>query len=318
MYNLLRFYNQNRGKFWFIVIVIIFIFVIIQLFNFFAERQLEDETENTMSNNSTVTTNRYEEKSKSMVSGGSVDSAYQEEFTKLLDDFLSNCISGNYQQAYQLLSKECKEELYPTEKSFRINYCDGKFDTGKEYDFQSWISDKAIIYQIRIYNNILQSGNANTNYIEDYYTIIKEKDDYKINISGFVDKENYSNTQGSYENINVKVTSISDYMNYEIVEMKIENKSEKTIMLDSKENTDTVYIIDSNGNKNYALLNENEDDDLIISSNSSKEISVKFAKPYQSELSTRKICYSNMVLDYDIFTSSNEDYNNYGSIEIQL
>ena len=107
-------------------------------------------------------------------------------------------------------------------------------------------------------------------------------------------------------------------MNYEIVEMKIENKSEKTIMLDSKENTDTVYIIDSNGNKNYALLNENEDDDLIISSNSSKEISVKFAKPYQSELSTRKICYSNMVLDYDIFTSSNEDNNNYGSIEIQL
>lgn len=318
MYNLLRFYNQNKGKFWFIIIVIIFIFVIIQLFNFFAKRQLENETENIISNNSTLTTNRYEEKSKSMVSGGSVDSAYQEKFTNLLDDFLSNCVNGNYEKAYQLLSEECKEELYPTEKSFRINYCDGKFDTGKEYNFQSWISDKATIYQIRIYNNILQSGNANTNYIEDYYTIIKENDNYKINISGFVDKENYSNTQGSYENINVKITAISDYMDYEIVEMQIENKSEKSIMLDSKENTDTAYIIDSNGNRNYALLNENVDDDLIISANSSKEISVKFAKPYQSELSTRKICYSNIVLDYDIFTSSNEDYNNYGSIEIQL
>lgn len=317
MYNILRFYNQNRGKFWCIIIVIIFIFVIIQLFNFFAKKQLENESKNIISNNSTLTTNRYEEKSKSMVSGGSVDSAYQETFTKLLDDFLSNCISGNYEQAYQLLSKECKEELYPTGKSFRINYCEGKFDTGKEYDFQSWISDKATIYQIRIYNNILQSGNTNTNYIEDYYTIIKEDSDYKINISSFVDKKDYSNTQGSYENISAKVIAISDYMDYEIVKLKVENRSEKRIMLDSKKNTDSTYVIDSNENRNYALLNENIDDDLIVDANSSKEILVKFAKPYQRELSTRKICYSSVVLDYDIFIS-NEDYNNYGNIEIQL
>lgn len=317
MYKLLRFYNQNRRKFWFIIIVIIFIFVIIQLFDFFAENKLENETENIVNNSNSVMTNRYEEKSKSMVSGGSVDSTYQGRFTELLDDFLNNCISGNYGQAYQALSKECKEELYPTEKSFRINYCEGKFDTGKEYDFQSWISDKATIYQIKIYNNILQSGNANTNYIEDYYTIIKEDNDYKINISGFVDKKSYNSTQGSYENINVKVISISEYMNYEIIKMKIENKTENSIMLDSKESTDSTYVTDSRGNKNYALLNENIDDDLIVSANSSKEISIKFAKQYQSELTTRKVCFSNIVLDYNRFISD-KAYSNYGSIEIQL
>lgn len=315
MYRLIRFYNQNRGKFWFIIIVIIFIFVVIQLFNAFSEQQLQEQTRNVVENANNVS--KYEEKSESMVSGGKVSDMFQEEYGELLDSFLSNCISGNYEQAYQLLSKECKEELYPALKSFQVDYCDGKFNSEKEYDFQSWISDVATIYQVKIHDNILQSGNANMNYIEDYYTIVKENGENKISISGFVDKKYYNDVQGNYDNIIIKVKTISDYMNYEIIKMEVENNTDNPIMLDSKERTDGIYVVDSNGNKNYALLNENKDEDLIIEKNSKKEILIKFAKSYQSELFTRQICFSNVVLDYNSLLN-NETSINYGNIEIQL
>ena len=315
MYKLIRFYNQNRAKIWIVIIAIIFIFVIIQLFNYAAKQQLEEDAKKATENTNNI--NKYEEKSESMVSGGRVDDMFQEEYGQLLDNFLSNCISGNYEQAYQLLSKSCKEELYPTVKSFQSDYCDGKFDTGKEYDFQSWISDVAIIYQIKIYDNLLQSGNANINYIEDYYTIVEENNEDKINISGFVDKRNYNNLQESYEKIIVKVKTISDYMDYENIKLEVKNNSDKDIMLDSKNNTDTTYVVDSRGNDNYALLNENSNEELVVKANSSREITIKFAKPYQSELFTRKICFTNIVLDYNQILN-NEENINYGNIEIQF
>ena len=315
MYNIVRFYNQNRRKIWVTILIIIFIFVIIQLFNFGAKKQLDDRTENIISNANNVS--EYKEKSDSLVSGGSVPEIFQEEYGQLIDNFLSNCVSGNYEQAYQLLSEECKEELYPTVKSFSIDYCEGKFDSGKEYNFQSWISDVKTIYQVKIYDSILHSGNANMNYIEDYYTITKEEGETKLNISNFVDRKSYNDISEDYENINIKVENISDYMDFEVVQINIENNSDKKIMLDSKKDTDGVYVIDNKGNKNYALLNENKDEDLIIDGNSSKKISIKFAKTYQSRLYTNEICFSKIVLEYDMFTND-ESYSNYASIEIQL
>lgn len=313
MYKLISWYNQNRKKFWVVIIAIIFIIVIIQLLNFLSKIDLENETERiNQEANSNVKT--YDKQSESIISGGSVNENYQSQYGSLLDDFLSNCISGNYEVSYELLSQECKDELYPSLKSFEIDYCEEKFDNNKQYDFQSWISDKANIYQIRIYDNILQSGNANINYIEDYYTIVRENGENKINIAGFINGEDFRNKQGNYEGVNISINSLKTYMEYKVVEITVSNDTDKTIMLDSKTTMNDTYIVDNNENKTYALLNENLDEDLIISAHSRKNITIRFPESYQSELGTVKICFSRIVLDYDLL-QNNQDFD-YGSVEI--
>ena len=42
MYKLLRFYNQNRKKLWFIVAIIVFVLIIIQLLNNVAKQQNQE------------------------------------------------------------------------------------------------------------------------------------------------------------------------------------------------------------------------------------------------------------------------------------
>ena len=43
MYKLLRFYNQNRKKLWFIVAIVVFVLIIIQLLNNVAKQQNQEE-----------------------------------------------------------------------------------------------------------------------------------------------------------------------------------------------------------------------------------------------------------------------------------
>lgn len=314
----IRWYNQNRKKFWIFVIVTVFIFIIIRLLNFGAKIQLEEEKKEAEENKTkTSNTVSYDKQSKSIVSGGTVDQEYQDQFGKLINEFLGNCVIGNYEEAYQYLSKDCREELYPSKKMFIDQYCSEKFEGNKQYDFQSWTSKGNYIYLVKIYENMLSTGNANTNYIQDYYTIVKESGEYKLNISSFLGKQKYNKVQEK-NGIYIELKDTSVYMDYQLYDVKIKNITENRIMLDTRERTDQTYSVNSNGIKIEALLHENKEEDLIVDSGEEKTITIKFSNAYQYETSIDKVVFSSIVTNYEQYRNDEENYQDYEAIEIEI
>ena len=193
----IRYYNQNRKAIWLIIIVIIFVIVIIQLLNsFYADAKKEKN-----SNQEIISEEKkdIEKKSESMVQGGIGSYEKKEEYTKLIEQFLDYCCNNQPGEAYKLLTNDCKEKLYPTEKVFETEYYNQKFSQSKTYDFQLWSAvNKTYIYLVKIYDDMLSAGIvSNQKYIQDYYSVIQEDNVYRLSINSYIKNVNYQSEEES-------------------------------------------------------------------------------------------------------------------------
>ena len=122
MYNLIRFYNQNRKKIIKIILVIVFIIGLIQLLDFFSKRENKNEEVSNEINNTKYSNTVISD--KSAISGSSVSENKFKKDTDIINDFFNYCKNGNIESAYDLLTDECKEEMYTTIDEFKTMYYD--------------------------------------------------------------------------------------------------------------------------------------------------------------------------------------------------
>lgn len=294
MNKIIRFYNQSRQAFWGIIIVIVLIFAFIRILNSWArEKNRNPDTSKQLAQNEV-----YYQESQSLVSGGSVSEYNRDTYGSLITNFLNYCISGNTEKAYELLSDDCKRLLYPSLQRFENSYYIEKFDTPKTYKFQSWTSEKANIYLIKLYEDSLSTGNATLNeYIEDYYSVVKENGTAKLNINRYVKTEEI-NKSNKNNNIDIKVDSIDYYMDYCICNITVENTALDDIVLDAKIDSDSTYLLTVKGAKLISLLYEKNLEDLVVNSNSKKKIDIKFNASYSDYLLFETINFNEIVRDY--------------------
>lgn len=316
MHNLIRIYNQNRVKIWIIVIGIIISITIIQNLN------TAIKSENNQKNNKIIeqqkNTTIYKNESKSMVSGGNVAESKQDEYGNLIDQFLKYCINGQPKSAYDLLSSDCKMVLYPSEELFEDLYYNGKFDNNKKYNFQSWSSSDINIYLVKIYDNMLITGKDNTsNYLQDYFTIVKEGNSYKINIGGFLGIKNIEKSE-TKNDVTIFVKNSYVYMDYQILNFEVRNETENVVKLTKNNNEQSIYLQDSNGVKFNALLNENIDEDFIIDKNKNKKLQIKFSNSYRVDVGVKKINFSNIIMNYEQYKKENDNYKDIIDMEIEI
>lgn len=290
-----RLYNQNRRNVWVAILVIIFVLLIIRTLNgIYRDAKNQD---NTIVKNTTENEVSYKNQSESLVSGGSVSEAHQEQFGKLIDNFLTYCKNHEPEKAYGLLSEDCKNILYPNETIFEQQYYKNKFTSEKKYSFQSWTSKDTYIYRVKIFNNMLATGTGNSEkYIQDYISIVKENDSYKLNVNGFVGKVQ-RNKEASKKGVTIKVNNSEIYMDYEIINITVKNSTENTILLDSRKNSNSIYEIDANNNEFEAITYENSEDDFIVEPGEEKQIKIKFSNPYREQMTAIKYVFSDIYMD---------------------
>ena len=299
MNKLIRWYNQNRGKVWLLVGAIIFLILIIytlnNLYKAEDERVANQIFQNEAENQKTATTqNEYTKQSQSMVSGTTIPEQYKKTFGDLIDSFFTYCKNHEPEKAYDLLSVDCKEILYPNEQIFEEQYYKNKFSTEKLYSFQSWTSEELYIYQVKIFNNMLATGQgSDQQYIQDYVCIVNDNGEYKLNVGGFlgVIARNKEQTQNG---ITIKIDSSEIYMDYEILNVFITNNTKNTVLLDSKTETDSVYAQDTNDIKFEAMLYENTDEELEIQPWSQQNIKIKFSNSYREGNNMQSIIFSDV------------------------
>ena len=143
-------------------------------------------------------------------------------------------------------------------------------------------------------------------YILDYYTIVVEDNQFKLNINNFIDKEEI-NTTYKYEDVTITINNVEINKENSIYNLTVKNDSENTIKLDGRESTKTVYITDKNGTKFKSMLYELLDEDLIIKPGEEKNIKIKFNIVYRDDLELKNIIFNDVIMDYDEYTKNKEN-----------
>lgn len=316
------------------IIVVIFVIVIIQVLNSFYAAKSEEERKNNSNNvNKLNSSNKVEKQSEAIVQGEITSNAVKTEYARIMDKFLDYCCNGKPEEAYQLLSNNCKQKLYPTEKAFETGYYNTKFNQKKTYDFQLWSAvNKTYIYLVKIYDDMLSSGIAATqNYIQDYYSVIQEDNVYRLSISSYIKNTSYQTTKNDEtgddaetnidsqeDNISILVTDRDSYMDYEIYHVLVVNNSDNNILLDSTADEENVVVLDENGNEFNAMLMELNQDDMFVEKGSSKYIDIKFARSYISDIEVVKMKFKKVIKNYEQFVQDENAYKDFVEIKIDL
>lgn len=294
MHKILRYYSHNKLKVIGTILAIIFILCIIQVLNNISKEKIKQE------NQKGETTNvvSYRNESKSIVSEGNVPETVSEKFGSIIDEFYKNCVNHNPEKAYELLAPDTKKVLYQTEKQFENLYYKEKFKGNKQYSFQSWSkTEDTYIYQVKIFENMLQTGKSiNDGYIEDYITIVPVEDSYKININNYIGRK-VANKKNSNDLITVEIATIDTYFDHQIYNIRVKNNTNEKVILDTRNKTNTIYITDDKQNKFEAFLYENEEQELILNPQQAKNIKIKFNVAYRNNLKITSLKLTDTIIE---------------------
>ena len=223
----------------------------------------------------------------------------------LIKEFINNCNEGKVKEAYSMISDDCKNVYYPSEEEFKDLYVNQIFYVTKISEMESWISSADLnTYKIKLYTDTFDLGYYyQDDYVEDYYTVINENNEKKISINKFVKKEDLNKTVKNSD-LEVSVKKKDVYMDYEIYEIEFKNLTEDNIIIDSRENTRTIYLLDTNDVKYSSYAYELFEDDLSIEGNQSKTISIKFNKMYNPDVTISSVEFKDIRKGTDIMSLS--------------
>lgn len=320
MYNLIRFFNQNKKNIIRIILIIVFILLLIQGLNFLAKNNFfkkryvkKNQYDNVELNENTLISK------DSVISGKEVDKAKLKSATDIINLFFDYCNSQNIEAAYDMLTDECKEEMYPSIEEFKRIYYDSLFDDGnKTITIENWFDGT---YQVRITGDILSSGKLDGNQTkQDYVTVVEQNNEYKLNINNYVGRVKPKTQTTIYDNVDVTVDKIDTYMDYEIYTISVKNNTKNSILLDTGENTKSIYLLDKNNVKYYFYSNEILKNKLIIQSQYSNSLKIKFASPYSSTKKIKSIVFSRFVSNYDKYKNidNKEDYSEFELCKVNV
>lgn len=296
MNQLMRYYNQNRKKIWGIVIIIASAFLLLQLVNHFYkvenQKRLEGNSkrqeEPSINTNTTILT-----ENQSVVTGKKVETKKLETATNLIDEFISYCNNGEVEKAYELLTEQCKEQIYSNLEIFEQAYINNVFEgKQKKASIENWYDN---IYKVKIMEDMLSTGKSDGKTKQDYMTIIEENEEYKLNINGYIGKTIINRTTEK-DDIKIEVVNKNTYKEYEEYTIKVTNHTENIILLDGRTDAKTLYLQDSKGVTYSSYSHELTEPMLTIEQGKTKEITIKFYSTFISNKKIEAIIFSDLIL----------------------
>lgn len=318
MKGLVAWYNANKKTIWTTIVIVIFILLLIRVLNSLSGQSLKKKQE--MKPNSTqkriAANSIILESEESAISGDGLSSE-QMDMLDVIDKFGKYCTNGEVGKAYEMLSNECKEEMYQSEEYFKSAYYDQVFQ-GKKKDFavENWTGN---IYKVRFIEDALSTGTYNTgSAIQDYITVVKDDNgNAKINVNGYIRREKL-NASGTAENVTIKAIETNVYMDYQTFTYEITNKSDKIIMLNEPNIVDTMYIADNKNIKYSPYTHELSQADFKIMPYETRKLTLKYFSKYVSTKKIKNISFGRIILDYKAYENPEDYYNYYGSIYFEL
>lgn len=291
MHKSIRYFNQNRREIIIIIIILVFAIFLLKVINFSIAKK-KSVSEYTVSNVQDATSKYDDSISTYQIATGQNNKTTYSNDIDTISLFIKYCNEGNIQEAYKMLSDECKEAIFPSLEYFKELYINNNFVTNKSYDIQNW---STTTYKVDLKENMLYTGKINENNIQDFITVIKTKDEDKVNVNNYIGKTNI-NKENTINNINIEVISKNTFMDYEVYKLKIKNDNNFTVFLDDLNTTTSIYLTDENNIKYVAYAHELTKELLKVNPYSSIEIDIKFTNRYIVNRKMEKLIFSEVLL----------------------
>jgi len=321
MNTIIRWYSQYRKKIWRIIGVFAIVIIVVQMMQWISVQGLKRKTGSTIDigkneeidiNESTLVND------KSSVTGEKITKS-QKNIVETIDEFIEYCNNKQISEAYNLLSEDCKNEMYPTVNVFEELYFNKIFfGKTKNISAENWVGN---IYKIKFIENALATGGNNTGEaMQDYITGEQDEEgNIRLNINGYIGKEEINQQTENY-GIKIKVSEKHKYMNFETYVFQITNKTDNTILLNSRDSLEAMYLEDKNNTKYTAYIHELSEAELKLIPGETKNVSIKYYNKHGSSKKIENIIFSKIILNYNFYSSmeNNEYYNDYGKIQIKL
>lgn len=292
MYKLIRFFNQNRRGILIAVIIIALFLIGLQLLNnYVANNSQENISQNNNVNQSINTGNRNINVTSTNTSalGNSISPGTVRDDTEIITSFIENCNNGNLEEAYNMLTENCKEEMFSTLDDFRSFYYGNIFNESKvTFEIENWINNT---YKVDIIPDMLATGKANNTVKQDYITIVNENGEDKLNVNNYIGR---TSIEKSEEKDNVKITvNYKDvYMEYETYNMTIENNGQTIVVLDDLKGTESMYLEDQNEVRYNPYVHEITEDMMVVENGNTKTIDIKYYSRFSSTKNIRRMVFS--------------------------
>ena len=256
-----RFFKKYRR----IVIFIVILWAIIFVANYILKNMPQEEIPKTTY-----------EPNISVMAEDEVPKKWQATIESTIDTFVQKCNNKEYEAAYNMLSDDCKSEVYPTLNSFQ-RYVDARFTEKRAYSIQNFSNvGKQYIYNVNLMEDLMATGLTGKEYYidEEMFVFTEDDDSLKLSIDGFVRKTDL-NIFAEDENLKVNIDSKNVFYDHETYKVTLTNRSQYTIV-----------IADGTSN-NEVILNTGEDDrnektvgtyGIVLEPNESKSYSFVFTK----------------------------------------
>ena len=272
-----RFFNKNFKIIFVVVMAIILGIIGIQLLNSLVknsnQEKFKEEAQNRKYIEGTTTIEQY-----SVITKESIDEQESRVLVNVIENFINKCNQGKVEEAYSLLSDECKNEMYPNLSDF-IAYYKKIFTSKKDYKINLWYPNIRL-YKVTYMDDIMATGKINqSKVIEELYTVVLENNKERINISGFIGKSDINKTIKK-DDIETSVNYKKTFVDYEIYNVTIKNRTKNTILLNSDEKNNTIYLLGENDTKYGAYVYELNSEELVLDKYYTRTLNIKFAKIY--------------------------------------
>ena len=278
---LLRKYNQNRRTIWVVIIFIAFFVLLLHtVFNILRAFKREEQQEllnnyyhsqtNTIVNNSETNNmvNEIETPENLTTSSSSED---------VINYFIRLCNENKIEEAYDIISNDCKEVLFPTIKDFRNNYYNKVFTKQKTAKIEESMYEGGI-YKITYASDLLANGGYKEETLEDYIYVTREDNEPKISLNKFIYIQDINKT-GSIDGISIKILKKRVYIDYEEYQIQISNNSDNAIYINPDETK--VYLLDENDIQYTSNIDELQTNATLIEENTSKIFDLTFYKGWR-------------------------------------
>lgn len=300
MRDLRRWYYENRDKIWMVILISAFVIFFIKILNnYYQNKELTPSNINTISTKQEINneiTGQLDSTS-SIIGGGSKEGETLKKHTKIIDAFINNCNNGRIQEAYDILTDECKETVFPTVEVFKNKYYNNVFTSPKTYSLQNWTGNT---YKIMIIDDALATGKVSSNgtHLQDYMTINSYAENGKLNINNYVGRTTKNKVTKTKE-LEITFIKKETFMDYEEYMIKVNNLTDRQLVLDNGESTKTIYLQDENSIKQYANTGEINYSSLILRPGESKEYTFKFSNSYSKTRVMEYLVFEKVIIDDD-------------------
>lgn len=309
--NLRRFINKNQELIKKVIIIIVFVFIGIKLLNFAYEKDEENKRIQLSQNDINAEKNEEINITENTIESNSIDIT--------MSSFVNFCNEKKIEEAYKMLTQECKKAMFPTVDDFEKIYINNVYNIKREYELTKWSAEGNITTcLVTLYGDLLATGGT-ANSKQEFYTFVEEESgNYKLNINNYIYGEDRK-SEITTRNITVKINHVDIYEEYEEAKITIKNNTGKTICLTGNKYNKNIYLQNSSGISYSSLSSKFDKENIVMKPNSIQSFTVKFNKLYSATNKATKLVLSDVILDYESYLNS-EDKNNYSnrtSINVQ-